>query len=212
MHKKCIIMLLIFQWLEIYIFQYRRRAIMDVLDAIITRRSIRRFSDKQVSDVLLQSLFEAVRMSPSWANMQCWRFITVKSAQLKEKISELSYVESFFSPKGYKSNPAKKGIAEAPVIIVACADPAQSGMLWDQHYYLTDIGIASQSLMLAAHGMGLGTVFVGVFDEGKLKALLGIPEHIRVVGLFPLGYPKDERKEAPPRKSMEEIVFHEKWG
>jgi nitroreductase len=185
---------------------------MDVIKAIVTRRSIRRFSDRQVSDVLLQSLFEAVRMSPSWANMQCWRFITVKSASVKEKISELSYVEAFFAPKGYKVNPSKKGIAEAPVVIVACADPNHSGVLRDQYYYMTDIGISAQSLMLAAHGMGLGTVFVGVFDEEEIKALLGIPENIRIVGIFPLGYPKDEKKEAPPRKSMEEIVFHEKWN
>jgi nitroreductase len=185
---------------------------MDIFEAIITRRSIRRFSDKPVSDAVLQSLFEAVRMSPSWANMQCWRFIIVKSAEMRRKVSELSFVESFFAPKGYKANPAKKGIAEAPVVIVACADPAQSGMLWEQHFYMTDIGIAAQSLMLAAHGMGLGTVFVGVYDEGKIKSLLGIPENVRVVGLFPLGYPRDEKKEAPPRKSLGEIVFHEKWG
>jgi len=184
---------------------------MDIIEAIITRRSVRRFSDKPVGDVLLQSLFEAVRMSPSWANMQCWRFIVVKAAPIREKISELSYVEAFFAPKGYKVNPSKKGIAEAPVVIVACAEPSQSGILWNQPYYMTDIGIAAQSLMLAAHGLGLGSVFVGVFDEEKLRPLLGIPENIRIVGIFPLGYPRDEKKEAPPRKSLEEIVFHEKW-
>jgi nitroreductase len=185
---------------------------MDIIEAIITRRSIRRFSDRSVSDALLQSLFEAVRLAPSWANMQCWRFIVVKSADQKEKISELSFVESFFSPKGYKANPAKKGIAEAPVVIVACADPNHSGVLWNQHYYMTDVGIAAQTLMIAAHGMGLGTVFVGVFDEEKIKSLLGIPENVRIVGIFPLGYPKDEKKEGPPRKTLDEIVFHEKWN
>ena len=61
----------------------------------------------------------------------------------------------------------KRGIAEAPVVIVACADPAKSGAIWDQQYYMTDIGIASENLMLAAHALGLGTVFVGVFDEEK---------------------------------------------
>jgi len=185
---------------------------MELFDAIRTRRSIRRFSDRPVADSILQSLFESVRMSPSWANMQCWRFITVKNPAIKEKISELTYVESFFSPKGYKANPAKKGVAEAPVVIVACADPSHSGVLWGQHYYMTDIGIAAQSLMLSAHGIGLGTVFVGVFDEEKLRLLLNIPANIRIVGLFPVGYPRDERKEGPLRKSLDEIVFHEKWG
>jgi len=185
---------------------------VDIIEAIITRRSMRRFSEKPVAETLVQSLLEAVRMSPSWANMQCWRFIVVRDPATKEKFSELSYVESFFAPKGYKANPSKKGLAEAPVVIVACADPSQSGVLWNQHYYMTDIGIAAQSLMLAAHGLGLGTVFVGVFDEEKLRPLLNIPAHIRIVGLFPVGYPRDEKKEGPPRKSLDEIVFHEKWG
>lgn len=184
---------------------------MDIIEAIITRRSIRRFSDRPVADSILQSLFEAVRMSPSWANMQCCRFITIKDPESKAKISELTYVESFMAPKGYKANPAKKGITEAPVVIAACADPADSGELWGQPYYMTDIGIAAQSLMLAAHGMGLGTVFVGVFEEEKLRLFLNIPANIRIVGLFPVGYPRDEKKEAPPRKALNEIVFHEKW-
>ncbi len=170
---------------------------MDIIEAIMTRRSVRRFSDRPVADSMLQSLFESVRMSPSWANMQCWRFVTVKDSKIREKISELTYVESFFAPKGYKANPAKKGITEAPVLIVACADPAHSGELWDQHYYMADIGIAAQSLMLTAHSMGLGTVFVGVFQEEQLRLLLNIPSHIRIVGLFPLGYPRDEKKKDP---------------
>ena len=68
-----------------------------------------------------------------------------------------------------------------------------------------------ENLMLAAHAVGLGTVFVGVFDEEKVRDLLGIPAGIRVVGLFPLGYPQEERKTGPPRKPLDEIVFHERW-
>ncbi len=186
---------------------------MELFEAIRNRRSVRRFSGRPVEDEKLQALFEAVRMSPSWANRQCWRFVVVRDVRTREAISDLSYVESFFAPKGYKVNPSKKGLAEAPVVIVACADPAQSGSIWDQPYYMTDAGIASQTLMLAAHGLGLGTVFVGVFDDPKLRSLLNIPAGIRIVGLFPVGYPLDEtKKEAPPRKPVGEIVFSEKWG
>ncbi len=185
---------------------------METNEAIRSRRSIRRFLEKEVEPEKLQELLEAVRMSPSWANLQCWRLIVVKDKAVREQISELSYVEAFLSPKGFKANPAKKGIAEAPVVIVACADPAQSGSLWDQHYYLTDIGIAAQNLMLSAHSLGLGTVFVGIFDENRLKGLLHIPADIRIVGIFPVGYPRDEKKEGPPRKPLSEFVFHEKWG
>jgi nitroreductase len=185
---------------------------MDVFEAIKSRRSVRRFSDKPVEDEKLHSILEAVRQAPSWANLQCWRFIIVKDFDKKQKISELSYVESFFSPLGYKTNPAKKGLAEAQTIIVACAEPAQSGAIWGQLYYMTDIGIASQTLMLAARALGLGTVFVGVFDEEKIRALLDIPSHIRVVGLFPIGYPLEEKTTGPSRKPLNEIAFNGKWG
>jgi nitroreductase len=185
---------------------------MDLLEAIRTRRSIRRYSDKPLEDDKLAIILEAVRLSPTWANMQCWRLVVVKDRRMKQQISELSYVESFFAPKGYKSNPSKKALAEAPVVIVLCADPLQSGVLWGQHYYLADAGIAAQSLMLAACSQGLGSVFVGVYEENKLKTLLSIPDSIRIVGLFPLGYPAEEKKEGPSRKPLQEICFHEKWG
>jgi nitroreductase len=144
--------------------------------------------------------------------MQCWRMVVVRDKTVKEKISDLSYVESYFAPKGYKANPSKKALAEAPVIIVLCAEPQQSGAIWGQNYYLVDAGIASQNLMLAAYGQGLGTVFVGVYDEVKVKGILNIPQNVRVIGLFPLGYPATEQKDGPPRKPMQEICFEGQWG
>jgi len=185
---------------------------MDVLEVIKTRRSIRRFLDKPVEDEKLTAILEAIRMSPSWANFQCWRFIVVKDHSLREKISELSYVEALLAPLGFRANPAKKGLAEAPIVIVACADPSRSGVIWNQHYYMTDMGIASQNLMLAAHSLGLGSVFVGVFDEEQVRHLLNIPSNIRIIGLFPIGYPREEKKEGPPRKPLQEICFYERWG
>jgi nitroreductase len=185
---------------------------MDLFEAIRTRRSVRKFADRPVEEEKLAAVLEAVRMAPSWANMQCWRMVVVKDKAVKEKISEVSYVESFFAPKGYKANPSKKALADAPVVIALCADPAQSGVLWEQNYYLVDSGIASQNLMLAARGLGLGTVFVGIYDEEKVKQLLNIPASIRVVGLFPLGYPLEEKKDGPPRKPFSEITFAGTWG
>ena len=185
---------------------------MELFEAIRTRRSVRKYLDKPVEDDKLQAVLEAVRMAPSWANMQCWRLVVVKDKAVKETLSDLSYVESFFAPKGYKANPSKKALAEAPVVVVLCAEPSQSGVLWGQNYYLVDSGIASQNLMLAARGQGLGTVFVGIYDEEKIKGLLSIPVDVRIVGLFPLGYPAGEGKDGPPRKPMQEICFHGRWG
>lgn len=186
---------------------------MDIFDAIKSRRSVRRFSDKPVSEQDIEKILDAVRYSPSWANMQCWRFIVVRDKEKIKQLSEMSYVESFLKPMGYKANPATKGISEAPVVIIACADPSKSGKIWDQTYYMTDIGIATQTLMLAVRALDLGTVFVGIFDEDRVRNLLEIPSNIRVVGIFPIGHVPEDKKDAkmPTRKSLEEIVFYEKW-
>ena len=185
---------------------------MDLFEAIKTRRSVRKYADKPVEDEKLEAVLEAVRLAPSWANMQCWRMVVVRDAKVKETLSDLSYVESYFSPKGYKANPSKKALAEAPMVIVLCAEPQQSGAIWGQNYYLVDAGIASENLMLAARAQGLGTVFVGVYDEVKVKGILNIPANVRVVGLFPLGYPAAEQTAGPPRKPMQEICFRGMWG
>ncbi len=184
---------------------------METLEAIKTRRSIRKFSDQPVEPEKLQAVLEAVQQAPSWSNRQCWSLVVVQDQEVRTRISELSFVESFFATYGYKSNPAQKGLAQAPIVLVACADPQQSGDLRGEQYYMADLGIASQNLMLAAHDLGLGTVFVGVFDEEQLKGLLGIPPHIRIVGLFPLGYPAGEAKGGPPRKPLDEFVHYGTW-
>lgn len=184
---------------------------MEFFEVLLTRRSIRRFKDQDIEKEKLDQLLEAVRTSPSWANKQCWRMVVVKSPEVRKQLSEASYVESFFAPLGYKINPAMKGLAEAPVVMVACADPSHSGTIRNQEYYLVDMGIAAQSLMLTARAMGLGTVFVGVYDEDRVKGLLGIPKEVRVVGLFPVGYPLKEPSEGPERKALNEIASIDNW-
>lgn len=184
---------------------------MNFFELVSSRRSVRRFSDKPVEHEKMLKILEAVRQSPSWSNLQCWRAVMVRDRELKNRISELSNVESYFAPRGYHSNPARKGLAEAPVVIVLCADPSRSGLLWEQPYYMADTGIASENLMLAVHALGLGTVFVGVFHEPEIKKLLHVPAHIRIVGLFPVGYPLDKQSRGRERKSLDEIVCYDRW-
>lgn len=185
---------------------------MEFFETLSTRRSIRRYQERPIEEEKLRAVLDAVSASPSWANQQCWHLVVVREPDARRSISELSFLESFFAPKGYKTNPAQKALAEAPVVIVLCADPAQSGTVRGQDYYLTDAGIAAQSMMLAARAQGLGSVFVGIFQEEPLRDLLGIPESIRVVGLFPLGYPAEEKTQGPKRKPLEEICSFERWG
>jgi nitroreductase len=184
---------------------------METMKAITTWNSTRRFLDRSVDEQTLQALLKAVQRAPSWGNGQCWRLIVVCNEETRKKLGELSWVESILAPMGYKSNPAAAGLAEAPLVIALCADPGKSGHIWGMDYFLTDAGIASQNLSLAAHSLGLGTVFVGCFMEEEAKKLLKIPEKVRLVGLFPIGYPQKEGS-LRPRKAVNEITFKEQWG
>ncbi|MSN24532.1 MAG: nitroreductase [Geobacter sp.] len=184
---------------------------MDTMEAIKSRHSVRRFADRPVEEEKLLQVLDAARQAPSWANLQCVRFIVVKDSAAKRRISELSYVDSFFAARGYKTNPSQVALAEAPLVIVACALPNQSGDIRGQQYYMTDVGLAAENLLLAAHNLGLGSVFVSIFEEKPLAELLDVPAYISIVGLFPLGYPLHEVSGVTPRKPLKETVFYDKW-
>ena len=105
----------------------------------------------------------------------------------------------------------KDWAAQAPIIIVGCADPAKSGQKDDKQYYLLDMGISMEHLMLAATEQGLGTCWIGGgFDENVVKEALDIPKEIRVVALTPLGFP-DEVPEPKLRNTLEEITSRNQW-
>jgi len=173
---------------------------MDFYELVKARRSVRSYKPNPVGEDILKRVLEAARLAPSWKNLQCWRFIIVSSGEGKAGI--LAAIPD--------TNPAKKAISTAPVTIVLCADPRASGIMGDRYYYLVDAGIAMEHLILAACAEGLGTCWVGVFDEDIVKSNLEIPSEWRVVGLTPLGYPV-QAPEPRPRKAMDEVVFHEKW-
>ena len=174
---------------------------MELYEALEGRRSIRKYTADPVSDETLQKLLCAAGIAPSWKNNQCWRFIVVREQSRKQKLAGSL-------PDG---NPCKKAIAEAPVVLVLCADPQTSGRQDGKDYYLLDAGLAMQQLMLAAHAEGLGTCWVAWFDEAKARPACNIPEPYRVVALTPLGVPA-HRPSPRPRKEIGEIVFIEEWG
>ena len=168
---------------------------MELMEAIRKRISVRKFKPDPVPEDAIKYVLEAARLAPSWANSQCWHFIVVTDQSAKERIAQAG----------------NKWIAEAPVIVVACADPAKPGTKGDQPYYLLDIGIAMEHLMLAATEKGLGTCWIGWFKEEIVKKALGVPDNIRVVASTPLGYPA----EVPPsrsRKSLDEIVSYNRFA
>lgn len=174
---------------------------MNLYEVIEARRSIRRYKPDPVGEEKVARVLDAARLAPSWKNLQCWRFIVVRSEEGKAGL-----LAAFAD-----TNPGKKAIMAATVMIVLCADPQASGKMGDKEYYLVDAGITMEHLMLAARAEGLGTCWLGEFNEDVVKTALEIPTQWRVVGLTPLGHP-DQDPKPRPRKTMEEIAFREKWG
>jgi nitroreductase len=172
----------------------------DFFQVVGERRSIRKYKSDPVPAELLGQVLDAARLAPSWHNLQCWRFLVLSDAHKKEAML------SAFPD----DNPGKKSLRQAPMVIVVCADPQESGCEEGKDYYLADTAIAFEHLCLAAQAVGLGTCWIGWFREGELKKNLGIPDKYRVVGVTPLGYP-DQAPNPRPRKSIEEIVFYDDW-
>ena len=180
---------------------------MDVFEAIRERRSIRKYKPDPISEEQLNTVLEAARWAPSWANTQCWNLVVVRDPQLKERLANA------LSP----TNPTIAAVKEAPILIVACAKMGKSGYKKGEavtdkgDWYMFDVALAMQNLSLAAYGLGLGTVHVGLFDAPKVAEILDVPEDTAVVELMPLGYPA-EQAVAPRRKELAEFIFFEKFG
>jgi nitroreductase len=173
---------------------------MDIFQVFRDRRSIRKYKDTPVEREKIEQILDAARLAPSWKNMQCWRFLVLTDATRRAQV-----LEAFPD-----DNPGKKAIAAVPVLIVVCGNPAESDVEHCIDYFVADVAIAFEHLCLAAHALGLGTCWMGWYNEQQIKQSLGIPDDIRIVGITPLGYPDQEPKPRP-RKQLSEIVHFNQW-
>jgi len=165
---------------------------MDVLEAIRSRRSIRKFRPEPIPDEKLKMILEAGRLAPSAGNRQPWLFIVVKDPERKRSLAKAADNQTF--------------IADADVIIVALGDPNAS-----PRWFERDPMIAVEHMVLAATGLGYGTCWIGAFNEKEVKNLLKIPKKLKVIALLPIGFP-DETPAPKERKPLEEIVFLDEFG
>ena len=154
---------------------------MDIFETIRTRRSVRNFdSSKKITRRQIEKLLQAAWWAPSAGNLRSRVFIVVEDQEVKEKLVGASLNQTF--------------IAQAPVVIVSCADLEKSATRYGERgrslYALQDASIASQNILLAATGMGLGSVWVGAFDERKVSQILDLPKSLRPIAIIPIGYPK----------------------
>lgn len=178
----------------------------ELMDVIRQRRSIRRYKADAVSEEQLAQILDAVRWSPSWVNSQCWEVVVVRSPEMKARLQAT-----------LPRNPAYDAMVAAPVVLVLCAQEKKAGFKKGEvttrfgDWFMYDLGIANQSLCLAAHSLGLGTVIVGLFDHGKVDTLLELPDGYKAVTMIPLGHPDGEAS-APARRETAQFVHYERFG
>jgi nitroreductase len=190
---------------------------VEVIKAIRTRRSIRQYLPKDISKNELETVLEAARWAPSWANTQCTRFVIVRDKKIRRKLAASLHT----------GNPAIPALNQAPLIIVVCAELGKSGfheggnvthrddwkvsITGKGDWYMFDTALAMQNMALAAHAIGLGTVLIGGFNPGEVGKILNVPRGVEVVAMTPLGYPTNGTKQSS-RRGLSETVFMDEYS
>lgn len=178
---------------------------MTAKDCILGRRSIRRFKPDAIDHSIIEEIVATASYAPSWKHTQITRYIAVEG-ELKDQIATQAC-------DAWKPN--TDIINAAPVLMVVSVIKNRSGFERDGSYstprkdgwQMFDAGVASQTLCLAAHDKGIGTVILGIFDSKKVASILEVPEDRDVIALIPMGYP-DEDPVAPKRKSVEDLLSY----
>jgi nitroreductase len=168
---------------------------MEVMDAIKGRRSVRKYSAKEIEEEKLGRVLEAARMSPSAINAQNWHFIVVRDQEKLQLLMEAAN--------------GQPHVGQAPAAIVACAT-SRRVMNCGQPTDTVNVSIAMSYMILEAYELGLGTCWLGNFFEEKVKKVLDIPEEVTVIAMTPIGYPAEE-PEQKGRKEISEIVSYDKY-
>jgi nitroreductase len=177
---------------------------MDVMAAIMNRRSVRKYSDRPIPSEALARMRQALRAAPSACNNQPWHFIFVTDPALRVQVAKAAREQAW--------------IADAPVIVVACGYPdrAYKRMGGYGNSVDMDLAIAIDHLTLAAAAEGLGTCWIGAFTESAVKPLLAVPADVKIVAMTPLGYPASEGLIGPldemRRKSPAELFSENRFG
>ena len=176
---------------------------MPVHELIAQRKSIRLYLDKPVEREKILECLEAARLAPSADNVQPWRFLVIDDPELKEKFSK-----EVFS--GIYS--ATKFAAKAPVLILILArlDIIANRIgkqIQGVNFYLIDVGIAGEHIVLQAEGLGLGTCWIGWFNSRKARKVLDIPKKYKIVSLLSMGYYEKKSSREKKRKDLVDIAW-----
>jgi len=169
---------------------------MDAMDAILSRRSIRRYTEQPVSDETIKELLEAAMSAPSAGNEQPWHFLVIRERQILNEI-----------PKYHQYS---QMLRDAPVAIMVCGDERLQKY---EGYWVQDCSAATENILIAAQAKGLGAVWLGVFPiEDRviaLRKLLNIPEEVIPFSLISIGYPAEEKP--PSGRYDTSRIHHDRW-
>lgn len=167
---------------------------MNILRAVKERRSVRDFQKKEIPQDIVDKLIDALIWAPSAGNLQSRKFYFVKDEKVKKKIAVAALNQYF--------------IAEAPLVIIGCADSRISYRYGERGvflYSIQDVACSLMGMMLVAYENGLGSVWVGAFNEDAIIEILKLPKYLRPVAIVSVGYPS-KIPSPPPRVSREEAV------
>lgn len=173
---------------------------MDFFKALSERHSIRAYKDREVEDDKLDRILEAIRSAPTAGNLQAYEVVLVKSKAGRDRLAEAAHGQTF--------------ISKAPVNLVFLANPGKSagryGKRGEKLYSMQDATIAVTIAHLAATALGLGSAWVGAFDDSEVRKAVDAPADLMPVAILPIGYP-DEEPQRTPRRDLKDIVRAESF-
>jgi len=174
---------------------------MSLHDVVTRRRSVRAYRPDAVADEQLDRILEAMRLAPSAGNLQAFQVVVVRAADRRRALAQAAIGQGF--------------LGEAPIVLVFFADGPQAARRYGQRgvelYALQDAAIAASYAQLAAHDLGLGTVWVGAFRDAQVSAVVAAPSHLLPVALLAIGHPA-EQPAPTPRRALGELVHAEQFG
>jgi nitroreductase len=169
---------------------------MHVIEAIKTRRSVRKYKPTPIPEEHLKTILEAARLAPSAGNKQPWKFIIVRDADTKKRLAEVANNQHW--------------IGDAGVVAVSLAMDKKDPAIYER-WVERDVMTAVEHMVLTAWELGYGTCWIGAFKQKDVKDLLGVPEEMSVINILPIGVP-DQTPEPRGRKPFDEIFYGEEYG
>ena len=165
---------------------------MNSVEKMLTRKSIRKYKNEPISDSVLNNILEAGRRSPSATNIQPWHFVVIRDQKAKEACSLGGF---------------NRFTGDADFIVVGLYKPSEVIM---EPFSLMDVTIALQNMVTSAWLQGVGSCWIGAWNDAKLRDTLNLPADSKIVGLVTFGIP-DENPTLPPKKALNEIIHFDKW-